>query len=67
VIVTVASEAHPEWGEDYARVFRELGVHHPRVLSLRSRAEAEDEQVVGQLADAAVVFFTGGDQLRITS
>ena len=67
VIVTIASEAHPDWGEDYARVFRELGVHQPRVLPLRSREEAQDDHVVGQLADAAVVFFTGGDQLRITS
>jgi len=67
VVVTVASETHADWGEDYVRVFRELGVHNPRVLSLRSRQEAQDEQVVGQLAEAAVVFFTGGDQLRITS
>jgi cyanophycinase len=67
VVVTVASGTHAESGDDYVRVFRELGVDHPRVLPLRSRQEAEDERVVQQLAEAAVVFFTGGDQLRITS
>src|SRR5436309_13070729 len=66
VVVTVASETHADWGEDYVRVFGELGVHNPRVLSLRSRKEAQDEQVVGQLAVEAVVISTGVDQLRIT-
>jgi cyanophycinase len=67
VIITVASQAHPESGDEYVRVFRDLGVQSPRVLALRSRSDAEDERVVSQIAQAAVVFFTGGDQLRITS
>jgi cyanophycinase len=67
IIITVASEAHPEWGEEYAGVFRELGVAHPRVLPLRTREDARSEQVQHELAKASVIFFTGGDQLRITS
>lgn len=67
VIITVASNEHPDWGADYARTFRELGVSEPLVLPLRSRQDAHEERVLKQVADAGVVFFTGGDQLRITS
>src|SRR5436305_2345727 len=67
VILTVASTSHPELGDEYAKIFSDLGVRNPRVLPLRSREEATHPDVVKQLGDAAVVFFTGGDQLRITS
>lgn len=67
VILTVASASHAEVGDEYAKLFRELGVHHPTVLPLRSRDDAQEEKVVETLGRASVVFFTGGDQLRITS
>jgi cyanophycinase len=67
VILTVASASHPEVGDEYVDIFSDLGVRNARVLPLRSREEASNPDVVKQLADAAVVFFTGGDQLRITS
>ena len=67
VILTVASASHAEVGDEYAKLFRELGVHNPAVLPLRSREDAQEDKVVDTLGGAAVVFFTGGDQLRITS
>jgi cyanophycinase len=67
VILTIASTSHPELGDEYAEIFSDLGVRNARVLPLRSREAATDPDVVKQLGDAAVVFFTGGDQLRITS
>jgi cyanophycinase len=39
-------------------------VHH---LSIDSREDAQHESKLGILRDAAAVFFTGGDQLKITS
>jgi cyanophycinase len=67
VIVTVATEAPAEMAEQYTAIFKELGVHAIDVLDIRTRAEAHDQANVDKIAKAAVVFFTGGDQLRITS
>jgi len=38
VVVTVASETHADWGEDYVRVFRELGDGICLVISSRFTA-----------------------------
>src|SRR5215216_5679644 len=63
VVATVASEKPQELWETYERVFRGLGVRHVYQLNVDSREEAK----LRVLDDATVVFFTGGDQLRITS
>jgi len=67
VIVTVASEVPGELWEEYERLFRNLGVAHLRRLDVSSREEATEPRKAETLAGAAGVFFTGGDQLRITS
>jgi cyanophycinase len=67
VIVTVASQEPEDLAETYQHVFAERGVKDIRVLDVRTRDQAADPAAVAQLDGAAVVFFTGGDQLRITS
>lgn len=67
VIVTVATQLPREAATDYRTVFRELGVRDLDVVDVRSRDEAHDEAAVAKVRDASVVYFTGGDQLRITS
>jgi cyanophycinase len=67
VVVTVASQEPEALAEEYIKVFKELGVKQIEVLDIRERKQAEDEALVEQLKQAEVVFFTGGDQLRITS
>ncbi|MFL5580156.1 MAG: cyanophycinase [Gemmatimonadaceae bacterium] len=67
VVATVASEKPQQLWETYERVFRGLGVRHVYHLDVDSREEAKTEQKLRVLDDATVVFFTGGDQLRITS
>lgn len=67
VIVTVATEQPAEVGKEYQAIFRKLGVETIEVLDIRTREHAYDEENVGKLRDAAVIFFTGGDQLRLTS
>ncbi len=67
VVVTAASNLPDElWGE-YEPVFRDLGVHDVRHLHVDTREEAHDAERLGVLDDAAVVFFTGGNQLKLTS
>lgn len=67
VIVTVATSEPEATAREYLRVFRGLGIQRLEVLDIRTRDQAEKEACTQQLAEASGVFFTGGDQLRITS
>ncbi len=67
VLITVASQQPEELAAEYRKVFRRLDVTKLDVLDIRSREDAADEQHDKLLDGAPVVFFTGGDQLRITS
>jgi cyanophycinase len=67
VVVTVATQQPEEVGRQYRTLFRGLGVQHVDVVDIRTREEAAEEKHVEQIAKAKVIFFTGGDQLRISS
>jgi cyanophycinase len=67
VVATIASSQPEAMFSDYERVFRGLGVRHVHHLMIESREEARLESRVNILKDADAVFFTGGDQLKITS
>ncbi|ADV68763.1 cyanophycinase [Deinococcus maricopensis] len=67
VVATVASHEPEGYFEAYQKAFADLGVTRTSELYVNDRAETLDEQKLQQLADASGVFFSGGDQLRITS
>ena len=67
VVATIASGQPQASFDDYERVFRGLGVRHVHHLTVESREEALVESTASVLRDADAVFFTGGDQLKITS
>jgi cyanophycinase len=67
VIVTVATQKPESTAAQYQKLFEELGVPEVAVLDIRTREQARDEACAAVLDKADVVFFTGGDQLRITS
>ncbi|HEY9421542.1 MAG TPA: cyanophycinase [Thermoanaerobaculia bacterium] len=67
VVVTVATAEPQESFEEYRQIFTELGVKKIEHLDVRLREEAKSEERVKILDGASVVFFTGGDQLKITS
>jgi cyanophycinase len=68
LVVTAVASSDPDGVfEEYERVFRGLGVRHVANLGVRTREEAKDKKNVSILDDANAVFFTGGDQLKITS
>jgi cyanophycinase len=66
-IVTVATQLPQQVAGEYREVFTRLGIKQIDVLDIRTREEAYDEANVRKIADASVIFLTGGDQLRITS
>jgi cyanophycinase len=67
VLVTVATQEPKAVAAEYRAIFQQLGVKHLDVLDIRTREEATDPANVKLVEGAAVIFFTGGDQLRITS
>jgi cyanophycinase len=67
VIATVASHEPEGYFETYQKAFKGLGVGDLTELYVHDRAETLSEEAAGALEGAAGVFFTGGDQLRISS
>ncbi|MGC8488909.1 MAG: cyanophycinase [Clostridia bacterium] len=66
-VLPTASEAGNAALVRYREVFTRLGAREVRGINLTNRLEADDKGVLGALDDLSAVFFTGGDQLRITS
>ncbi len=67
VIATVASHEPEGYFEAYERAFVDLGVTDLAELYVKDRAETLDPSKLDLLDGAAGVFFSGGDQLRISS
>lgn len=67
VIATVAAENPAKYIDVYRRAFSKLGLPEPEELAIASREDALDPDRLKVLDGATGVFFTGGDQLRITS
>jgi cyanophycinase len=67
VISTLASEYGDEVWEVYRKLFASMGVKQVKHLGIDHRDETTRDPRLDLLADAKAVFFTGGDQLKITS
>ena len=67
VVMTVATELPREVGDNYTRVFERLGVENVRIVDTVYREDASDASALEAIEKATGVFFTGGDQARISS
>lgn len=67
VVMTAATELPREVGENYTRVFERLGVEDIRIVDTVTRDDATSSTSLAAINKATGVFFTGGDQSRITS
>jgi cyanophycinase len=67
VIATIASHEPEGYFETYRKGFEPLGVTDLVELYIDDRGQAIAGQGIDQLRDAAGIFFSGGDQLRIVS
>ncbi len=66
-VVTIASSVGDELWEIYHKAFKKLGIKKISHLDVVHRSEVADMKAMKTVKDADAVFFTGGDQLRITS
>lgn len=67
VVTTVASSKGDEVWQEYKKTFSSLGVKKLENLRVENRTEAFNKKALECLKDAKGIFFTGGDQLKITA
>lgn len=67
VVVPVASRTPLQVGGKYHDLFSRLGAAEVDVIQISNRADANAPEVIELFEAASGVFFTGGDQRRITS
>lgn len=67
VLATIASHKPEGYFDEYQKALADLGVAELVELYVEDRGEAGDREKLRVLDDAAGIFFSGGDQLRITS
>lgn len=66
-IITTASHHPDEVGKVYENVFAKDSHHTVGIMDLSTREQAADPVFLKRITAADIIFFTGGDQLRITS
>jgi cyanophycinase len=67
VLATVASHQPQGYFDDYDKAFADLDIGELVELYVEDRSEASNREKLSAIDDAAGIFFSGGDQLRITS
>lgn len=67
LIATLATESPEEVGSNYKSLFDALGVKNIKLLNVKNRPEAFQEENINLIKESQLIFFTGGDQLKITS
>jgi cyanophycinase len=66
VVIPTASRVH-ETGARYQQVFRELGAARVEVMDFDTRRDCQERGRLRRIEAASGIFFTGGNQLRLTT
>jgi cyanophycinase len=66
VVIPTASRLH-ETGPRYEKLFKDLGARKVAVLDFDTRRDCREPGRLRRLGEASGIFFTGGNQLRLTT
>ena len=66
-VITTASDIPEKTGKGYMEAFDIIGVKDTNMMHIKNREDAERVEYVDRIKKANIVYFTGGDQLKITS
>src|SRR6202451_2978600 len=66
VVIPTASRMH-ETGPRYEKIFKELGAAEVAVMDFDTRRDCQEPGRLRRLEQAGGIFFTGGNQLRLTT
>jgi cyanophycinase len=64
-VATLASEEPEQQWDSYRQAFADLGLGEIRHLQIKGRDGASDPQNLEMIESASVVYFSGGDQLKL--
>ncbi|RBI68174.1 cyanophycinase [Vreelandella sulfidaeris] len=66
-VIATASSISDEVLPEYEAAFLRLGARHVHSLGIQDRKAATDAETVSLIEQSGLIFFTGGDQLRLTN
>src|SRR5687767_7618283 len=66
VVCSSPSEEPEKKARVYRKLFNSIGVEEVYEAPIKARPDADQEAVLEAVEEATAVFFTGGDQLRLT-
>src|SRR5690242_8302985 len=66
VVIPTASRMH-ETGPRYEQIFAEIGARRVTVMDFDTRRDCQERGRLQRLDEASGIFFTGGNQLRLTT
>jgi cyanophycinase len=66
-VIPTASQIPEEAGGQYVEPFKKLGVEKVNIMNITDREDGNNPELMQRIIDSDVVFFTGGDQLRLTN
>jgi cyanophycinase len=66
VVIPTASRMH-ETGQRYEQVFRDIGAARVTVMDFDTRRDCQEAGRLQRIGEASGIFFTGGNQLRLTT
>jgi cyanophycinase len=66
VVIPTASRLH-ETGPRYEKLFRDIGAARVAVMDFDTRRDCQEPGRLERLEEASGIFFTGGNQLRLTT
>ena len=66
VVIPAASRVH-ETGQRYEKIFKDLGARQVTVMDFDTRRDCQEAGRLKRLEEATGIFFTGGNQLRLTT
>jgi len=67
VVMTIATDNPEEAANEMIKVFKKLKVKSVKAFDVSSRKDAESKRGMRLIEEATGLFFTGGDQIHITS
>jgi cyanophycinase len=67
IVMTVATDHPQKSGDELKKVFNRLGAKKVDALDVSEREDAESEKNIKLIERATGLYFTGGDQIHITS
>ncbi len=65
VIPSASNSYSADIGVEYAELFKELGAESTGVIDIKKRSDADDPMNIKKLDGADLIFFSGGDQVKL--